>query len=99
MTLYTVPIRSLSIVFVCLIVLVTVRTETAQPPCSGVDALTAKSCAGDTTSPDEQVLFDLLTKYRTANGLPAVRLSPALSMVAYRHIIDLVQNVKLHLRL
>lgn len=88
------PLRSLSIVILCLIALGTVRSATAQAPCSGKDALTAKSCAGDDNSADERALFDLVTKYRAANDLPSVRLSPALSMVANRHIIDLVQNVR-----
>ncbi|HEX3102772.1 MAG TPA: CAP domain-containing protein, partial [Pyrinomonadaceae bacterium] len=84
----------LSIVVLCLIALGAVRSATAQAPCSGKDALTAKRCAGDDNSIDEQALYDLVIKYRAANGLPSVRLSPALSMVANRHIIDLVQNVK-----
>ena len=88
----TVLIRSLSILFLCLTVLAGLAM--AQSPCGGKDALTAKSCAGDGNSADEQALFNLIVKYRAANGLPAVRLSPALSMVANRHIIDLVQNVK-----
>ncbi len=87
-------IRSASILLVCLIALGAVRTAPAQATCSGKDALTSKSCAGDANSAEEQALFDLVAKYRTANGLPAVRLSPALSMVANRHIIDLLQNVK-----
>lgn len=87
-------VRSSSILFVCLIALGAIQTSTAQAPCSGKDALTARICAGDTNSVEEQALFDLVTKYRSANGLPSLRLSPALSMVANRHIIDLVQNVK-----
>ncbi len=66
----------------------------AQAPCTGKDALTAKSCAGDSTSADEKALFDLVTKYRSASGRPPLRLSTTLSMVANRHLIDLMQNVK-----
>ena len=86
------PMRFFATVFVSLIAFA--GSVAAQAPCSGKDALTAKSCAGDTNSPDEQALYDLVVKYRAANGLPAVRLSPLLSMVGNRHIIDLVQNVK-----
>ncbi len=66
----------------------------AQIPCTGKDVLTAKSCQGDSNSTDEQALFQLVTRYRSANGRPQIRLSPALSMVANRHLIDLMQNVR-----
>ncbi len=94
MNFRSVPVRSLSNIFVFLIALGATQSTLAQPPCSGKVALTAKICAGDTNSPEEKALFDLVARYRAANGLPAIRLSPALSMVANRHIIDLVQNVK-----
>ncbi|MFM9904305.1 MAG: CAP domain-containing protein [Pyrinomonadaceae bacterium] len=66
----------------------------AQESCSGKDVLTAKSCPGDSVSLDEQALFQLVTKYRIANGRPAIKLSSALSMVANRHLIDIKQNIR-----
>ena len=84
-----------SLVFISLFFCVAaVGSASGQDPCGGKDVLTAKSCAGDAMSPDEQALFDLVTKYRAVNGKPAVRLSQSLSMVANRHLIDLIQNVK-----
>ena len=87
-------IRSLCIFISLLIVAGTTRSSVAQTPCTDKDALTAKSCQGDSTSSDEQALFELVAKYRSAKGLPSVKLSPGLSMVANRHLIDLMQNVK-----
>ncbi len=66
----------------------------AQVLCTGNQVFTAKSCPDDANSSDEQALFQLVTKYRTANGRPEIRLSQTLSMVANRHLIDLMQNIK-----
>ena len=81
-----------SVVF--LIVTATSNTAYAQAACTGNQVFTAKSCPGDANSVEEQALFQLLTKYRTANGRPIIRLSQSLSMVANRHLIDLMQNIK-----
>lgn len=66
----------------------------AQGSCAGNQVLTAKSCPGDITSNDEKTLFQLVTKYRSADGRPTIRLSQSLSLVANRHLIDLMQNIK-----
>lgn len=70
--------------------------EYAQSPenCTGTSIFTARNCSGDNLSPDEQTLFDTINKYRTENGLPAVKLSASLSMVANRRVLDLNQNMK-----
>lgn len=70
------------------------HSVTAQTQCTGQGVLTAKSCAGDATSADEEALLQIVNKYRAETGLPAVKLSSSLSMVGNRHLIDLIQNVK-----
>jgi hypothetical protein len=48
---------------------------------------------GDAVFADEQALFDLIAKYRTANGKPIAKLSTSLSTVANRHLLDLKLNL------
>jgi Ca2+-binding RTX toxin-like protein len=48
----------------------------------------------DGLEPEEVKLFNLINEYRSQNGLPALRLSKALTTVANRHTIDLAENVK-----
>ncbi|MBW4518015.1 MAG: hypothetical protein KME11_22670 [Timaviella obliquedivisa GSE-PSE-MK23-08B] len=43
-------------------------------------------------SKPEAKLANQIQQYRQANGLPAIRLSQALTLVAHRHVQDLVQN-------
>lgn len=66
----------------------------AQPACTGKQIFTSRACAGDATSADEQTLFELVNKYRAANGQPQLRLSSSLSMVANRRMLDLKQNTR-----
>lgn len=66
----------------------------AQEKCTGNQIFTAKNCAGDTNSADEKALYDIVNKYRVANGRPAIRLSVSLSMLANRRMLDLQQNLK-----
>lgn len=66
----------------------------AQEACSGTSIFTEKTCKGDEISAAERNLFELVNKYRTANGYPALQLSSALSMVGNRRMLDLNQNVK-----
>ncbi|MEJ7623114.1 MAG: hypothetical protein WKF34_03915 [Pyrinomonadaceae bacterium] len=56
--------------------------------------MSARSCSGDAVTGTEAELFQLITKYRSANGLRELTLSPRLSMVANRHLVDLQENVK-----
>ncbi len=65
-----------------------------QVQCNGSQVFSEKSCAGDQMSEDEQVLFDIVNKYRAANGQTTAKFSSSLSMVANRHLIDLRINVK-----
>lgn len=66
----------------------------AQDRCAGEGIFTEKICVGDGNSAEEQALFELVNKYRIANGKAQIRLSPTLSMVANRHLLDLNRNVK-----
>jgi hypothetical protein len=66
----------------------------AQGGCTGAQVLNAKNCGGDTNSPEEQSLFQLVNKYRAANNRPELRLSSSLSMLANRRLLDLKLNVK-----
>lgn len=88
--------RSMSSVFFTMLLMLTATScaSYAQGACAGNQVFTAKSCPGDANSSDEQALFQLVTKYRTANGRPEIKLSQSLSMVANRHLIDLMQNIK-----
>ncbi|MGL6282648.1 MAG: Ig-like domain-containing protein [Microcoleaceae cyanobacterium] len=42
---------------------------------------------------EEQKLYDLVNQYRVENGVPAIPLSKALTIVANRHAIDLSENL------
>lgn len=66
----------------------------SQVPCFGGQIFQAISCAGDAVGEDEKMLFDLVNKYRLANGRKEVKLSTALSMVGNRRMLDLKQNMK-----
>lgn len=69
-------------------------TVPAQGNCTGNGIFIEKTCAGDSSSADEAALFEIVNKYRTANGRPALRLSSSLSMLANRRMLDLGQNLK-----
>lgn len=66
----------------------------AQANCTGTKILQGASCAGDEVSQEEMVLYDLVNRYRVANGRSELRLSRPLSMVANRRMLDLKQNQK-----
>ena len=66
----------------------------SQSKCKGNQIFVEKACAGDDISSSERILFDLVNKYRQANGRPEIRLSKPLSMVANRRMLDLGQNLK-----
>src|SRR5258708_3608331 len=50
-------------------------------------------CAGDEIDRPEQQLAGLINQYRAEHGLPAIALSPALSVVANRHVRDMAINL------
>lgn len=79
---------------VFVIVPVLAGSALAQPNCSAGQVLTAKSCAGDAASANENALFQLVNKYRTANGRAALRLSAPLSLLANRRVLDLQLNMR-----
>ncbi len=66
----------------------------AQTNCPGTLALTEKKCAGDEISPPEKELYKIINDYRAANNQPPIPLSESLSLVANRHLLDLINNVK-----
>lgn len=63
-----------------------------QVECSGNQVFAEKKCGGDDASKQEQELYRIISEYRAQNNLPPVPLSPALNMVANRHLIDLEKN-------
>lgn len=66
----------------------------AQAACDGKQIFTEKVCAGDNVTADEKSLFELVAMYRSSNGLPAAKLSTALSKLANRHLIDIKVNIR-----
>ncbi|MGF1492049.1 MAG: CAP domain-containing protein [Microcoleaceae cyanobacterium] len=61
--------------------------------CYGRQVLRASICPGDGIASEEQRLYNLLNQYRAQYGLPPVPLSPSLSIVANRHVLDIDQNI------
>ena len=72
----------------------TFRVVVGQAACTGAQIFAATACAGDVNSAEEKALFELVNSYRVARNMPALRLSPSLSMVANRRMLDLKQNLK-----
>ena len=66
----------------------------AQENCSGSSIFISNVCKGDEVSATENAIFELVNKYRIASGQSAIKLSPALSMVGNRRMLDLNQNMK-----
>ena len=63
--------------------------------CQGLQVLTAPICPGDGIDTGKEArLARLINTYRGNYGLPPIPLSPGLSMVANRHVMDLVQNIR-----
>ena len=60
--------------------------------CDNQQILKLDSCIGDTVDEEETTLYNLVNAYRVEKGLPAIALSPALSLVANRHVMDLQKN-------
>lgn len=47
----------------------------------------------DNLQPEEVKLFNLVNEYRAENGLPPIRASKALTLVANRRVLDLAENI------
>ena len=62
--------------------------------CQGQTILQAQSCVGDGLEPEEEKLYQLINDYRAQNRLPAIPRSPALNLVANRHVRDLAGNLR-----
>ena len=60
--------------------------------CDGQQILQPGKCAGDEMDGPERQLAALINQYRSEQGLPAIALSPALSLVANRHVRDMAMN-------
>ena len=71
-----------------------INSTNAQSNCTGNQIFIAKACAGDATSPVENELFEIVNRYRKANGRRELRSSAPLSIIANRRILDLTQNMK-----
>jgi uncharacterized protein YkwD len=72
----------------------TPTAPTSPQPCQGQAIVEAQSCVGDDLEAEEEKLYQLLNDYRAQNGLPAIPRSPALNLVANRHVRDLAGNVR-----
>jgi len=66
----------------------------AQTVCDSRQILKPGPCAGDELGTKEADLARLINEYRAENNLPAIPLSPSLSLVANRHVRDLAMNIK-----
>ncbi|HQY68126.1 MAG TPA: hypothetical protein PLD38_12660 [Pyrinomonadaceae bacterium] len=86
--------RSIKLAFGGIMILIASQFALSQPACSGKAMFTEPVCIGNTLSKDENALFDLVNKYRVANGQPAVKLSSRLSVVANRRMLDVKQNMR-----
>jgi len=64
----------------------------AATDCDNQQILSLDSCVGDSVDQEETTLFNLINEYRVEKGLPVISLSPALSVVANRHVRDLQKN-------
>lgn len=65
----------------------------AQGECDARQILMPVRCNGDALDNAERRLAFLINEYRAQNGLPAIALSPALSLVANRHVRDMALNL------
>lgn len=61
--------------------------------CRGRAIFTTSNCVGDEIDSEEAKLYRLINQYRAQFGLPAIPLSPSLSLVANRHVRDLDSNL------
>jgi len=61
--------------------------------CAGQQIFTEPICAGDRLEPEEQRLYDAVNRYRAEHGLPPIPLSPSLTVVANRRVLDLHKNI------
>lgn len=66
----------------------------AQMACDRRQILSAPACKGDGLEAEEEKLYRLINQYRAQNGLPAIPVSPSLTLVANRHVRDLEANLK-----
>ena len=71
-----------------------VSPRSTLPACQGQAILQAQSCVGDGLEPEEEKLYRLINDYRAQNRLPAIPRSPALNLVANRHVRDLAGNLR-----
>ena len=62
--------------------------------CQGQAIVQAQSCVGDALEPEEEKLYRLINDYRAQNKLPPIPRSPALNLVANRHVHDLASNLR-----
>src|SRR6516164_6590158 len=65
----------------------------AQSECNARQILQPGNCIGDHLDALEIELAKQINDYCLRNGLPAIPLSPALSLVANRHVRDLAMNI------
>lgn len=66
----------------------------SQVNCTGAKIFSEKSCAGDDLTAQEKELYKIVNEYRAKNNLQPIALSNPLSVVANRHLLDLINNIK-----
>jgi uncharacterized protein YkwD len=88
--------RKIFLLFLSAFVLLGISQQSnySQANCSGEKIFSEKRCAGDEISTHENDLYRIVNDYRAQNNLPPIPISESLSMVANRHLLDLIINVK-----
>lgn len=84
-------------VLIFLFVVSTIFSPTifGQANCEGNKIFTENICSGDEVNQPEKELFRIVNEYRVQNNLPPIALSESLSIIANRHLLDIIQNLKI----
>lgn len=81
-------------IFLLIIVFSYCKISFAQINCDGKKLFTEEKCNGDEIDAAERELYRIVNEYRLQNNLPAVPISDSLSVLANRHLLDIVFNLK-----
>jgi hypothetical protein len=86
--------RCSNLILILVLITAACLSVLAQSECTGNAIFTSQFCAGDAVSTEELELFKAVNEYRHSNGLAPLRLSPPLSRLGNRRMLDLDQNMK-----